>query len=60
MTPYGTGAYLLNFLGEESDATIRAAFGANYARLVEVITKYDPTNFFRVNQNVQPGPVAVA
>jgi FAD/FMN-containing dehydrogenase len=60
MTPYGTGAYLLNFLGEESDATIRAAFGANYAGLVEVKTKYDPTNFFRVNQNVQPGPVAVA
>jgi hypothetical protein len=60
MTPYGSGAYLLNFLGEESDATIKAAFGANHARLVEVKTKYDPTNFFRVNHNVQPGAVAVA
>jgi len=60
MTPYGSGAYLLNFLGEESDATIKAAFGANHARLVEVKSKYDPTNFFRVNQNVRPGPVAVA
>jgi hypothetical protein len=60
MTPYGSGAYLLNFLGEESDATIKAAFGVNHARLVEVKTKYDPTNFFRVNQNVQPRPVAVA
>jgi FAD/FMN-containing dehydrogenase len=60
MTPFGTGAYLLNFLGEESGATIEAAFGANYARLVELKTKYDPTNFFRINQNVQPGPAAVA
>ena len=60
MSAYGSGAYLLNFLGEESDATIKAAFGANYDRLVEVKTKYDPTNFFRVNQNVQPKPVAMA
>jgi FAD/FMN-containing dehydrogenase len=60
MSVYGSGAYLLNFLGEESDATIKAAFGANYDRLVEVKTKYDPTNFFRVNQNVEPKPVAMA
>jgi len=60
MSGYGSGAYLLNFLGEESDATIKAAFGANYDRLVEVKTKYDPTNFFRVNQNIQPRPVAIA
>jgi hypothetical protein len=34
--------------------TIRAAFGANYERLVAVKSKYDPTNFFRVNQNIVP------
>ena len=34
--------------------TIKAAFGANYDRLVEVKTKYDPTNFFQVNQNIKP------
>ena len=60
MSVYGSGAYLLNFHGEESDATIKAAFGANYDRLVEVKTKYDPSNFFRVNQNVEPKPVAMA
>jgi FAD/FMN-containing dehydrogenase len=60
MSGHGSGAYLLNFLGEESDATIKAAFGANYDRLVEVKTAYDPTNFFRVNQNLQPKPVALA
>jgi hypothetical protein len=54
MTPHGAGGYFLNFLGEEGDETIRAAFGPNYDRLVEVKTKYDPENFFRVNQNVRP------
>ena len=55
MAPYRSGTYLLNFLGaDETAETIRAAFGPNYDRLVEVKTKYDPTNFFRVNQNVSP------
>jgi FAD/FMN-containing dehydrogenase len=49
------GAYL-NFpgLGEEGDALVRAAYGGNYERLVELKTKYDPTNFFRMNQNIRP------
>jgi len=55
MAPYRSGAYLLNFLDrEEGDETIRAAFGVNYERLVAVKTKYDPANFFRVNQNIAP------
>jgi Berberine and berberine like len=54
MAPFRSGAYLLNFLGEESDDTIRAAFGTNFERLVAVKTKYDSTNFFRLNQNVTP------
>lgn len=54
MAPHRSGAYLLNFLGEEEDATIKAAFGANYQRLAEVKTRYDPGNFFRVNQNIRP------
>ena len=54
MAPFRSGAYLLNFLGEEGDDTIKAAFGSNYERLVEVKTKYDPANFFRVNQNIRP------
>ena len=53
LRPYSSGAYLLNFLHEEDD-TIRAAFGENYGRLVEVKNKYDPTNFFCINQNIQP------
>ncbi len=50
------GAYV-NYLGEgEGDARIRAAYGINYERLVAVKTKYDPTNFFRMNQNIRPAP----
>ena len=54
LQPYSSGAYLLNFLGEEGDDTIRAAFGENYERLIDVKNKYDPTNFFRLNQNIKP------
>jgi FAD/FMN-containing dehydrogenase len=54
MRPFSSGAYLLNALGEEDDRTIKAAFGRNYDRLRAVKKKYDPTNFFRVNQNIEP------
>ena len=54
LSPYSSGGHLLNFLGEESPDTIRAAFGANYPRLAEVKKKYDPTNFFSINQNITP------
>jgi len=59
MAPYRSGDYLLNFLGEGEDEAIAAAFGPNHARLVEVKTKYDPTNLFRVNHNIQPATVAM-
>lgn len=54
MQPYSSGGYFLNFLGDEPPATIRAAFGPNYARLADVKAKYDPTNFFSLNQNIVP------
>jgi FAD/FMN-containing dehydrogenase len=55
LQPHATGGHMPNFLDEEPQAVIQAAFGENYARLVEVKTKYDPTNFFSVNLNIQPG-----
>jgi hypothetical protein len=54
LRPFGTGAYFLNFLDRDDDGTVRAAFGTNYDRLVTVKNRWDPTNFFRVNQNVAP------
>ena len=54
LKPHSSKAYLLNFLGDEDPDLVRGAFGSNHARLVELKTKYDPTNFFSLNQNVEP------
>jgi FAD/FMN-containing dehydrogenase len=53
----GSGAYL-NFGGffEEGDRLIRNAFGENYERLVALKNEHDPTNLFRLNQNIKPTP----
>jgi FAD/FMN-containing dehydrogenase len=54
MWPHGDGVYV-NFLGNEGEARVREAYSAaTYARLAEVKAKYDPTNFFRLNQNIKP------
>ncbi len=47
----------INNLGEEGEDRVRAAYGENYQRLVEIKNNYDPANFFRLN-HVRPGPVA--
>jgi FAD/FMN-containing dehydrogenase len=47
------GAYV-NYLMEEGEERIRATYGDNYERLAAIKKKYDPTNFFRVNQNIKP------
>ena len=59
MTPFGTGKTNLNFpgLGDDPDF-VRAALGDNWDRLVDVKRTYDPTNFFRLNQNVEPSTTA--
>jgi FAD/FMN-containing dehydrogenase len=54
MVPSLTDGVYVNFLGSEGDERVRAAFGDNYDRLVEVKRRYDPENVFRVNQNVDP------
>ena len=55
LKPYTVGTYL-NFPGllEEGEAQLRASFGPNYERLVEVKTRWDPDNVFRLNHNVPP------
>jgi FAD/FMN-containing dehydrogenase len=54
MRPFSTGGVYANNLGEEGIDRVRAAYGENYPRLVAVKNKYDPTNFFRFNQNIRP------
>jgi len=54
LQPFSRGVYI-NEMGSEGDERIRAAYNAaNYARLVELKNKYDPTNFWRMNQNIKP------
>jgi len=57
METHGNGRIYANLMGADQmteDKQLRAAFGANYERLVELKRKYDPTNFFRLNQNIKP------
>ena len=54
MRPFSTGGVYVNNLGDEGEDRVRAAYGSNYDRLVALKTKYDPTNFFRLNQNIKP------
>ena len=54
MRPYLEQGVYVNNLGDEGEERIRAAYGPNYERLVALKNKYDPTNFFRVNQNIKP------
>jgi FAD/FMN-containing dehydrogenase len=53
--PYNLeGAYVNFMMDDEGDARIRATYGDNFKRLATIKRKYDPTNVFRVNQNVKP------
>ena len=52
--PYSAGGAYVNFMMDEGQERVRATYRGNYDRLVVVKDKYDPTNFFRVNQNIKP------
>jgi FAD/FMN-containing dehydrogenase len=52
LRPYSQNAHLLSALDVEAEDVIKSAFGANLGRLAAIKKKYDPTNFFRVNQNI--------
>jgi FAD/FMN-containing dehydrogenase len=51
---YSCGGAYVNFMMEEGQERIRATYRDNYDRLVAIKTEYDPTNLFRVNQNIRP------
>jgi hypothetical protein len=55
MQPFSMDTVYVNFLSNEGETRVKAAYGpAKYARLVALKNKYDPTNFFRLNQNIKP------
>jgi hypothetical protein len=56
--PYGAGGAYVNFMMDgEGEDRIRSTYRDNYERLAQIKAKYDPENFFRVNQNIPPKPI---
>ena len=53
---HSPGGLYVNFagLGEEGEALVKSAYGHNYAKLEALKNKYDPSNLFRLNQNIKP------
>jgi FAD/FMN-containing dehydrogenase len=52
--PFATGEVYVNHLDAEEAGRITGAYSRNYGRLVNLKNKYDPTNLFRLNQNIKP------
>ena len=52
--PYSAGGAYVNFMMDEGQERVQATYGDNYDRLLAIKNKYDPTNLFRVNQNIRP------
>ena len=56
MTAFASGGVYSNYLDHDDSDKVSASFGSNYLRLQEVKNKYDPNNFFKINQNIIPSP----
>ncbi len=53
--PYSLGASYVNFMTDEGEDRVKASYGEpKYRKLAQLKRKYDPTNFFRLNQNIKP------
>jgi FAD/FMN-containing dehydrogenase len=53
--PFTLGRTYVNFQSaDEGDERTRASYGKNYDRLARIKAKYDPSNLFRLNRNIQP------
>ncbi len=52
--PYSMGGAYVNFMMDEGQDRVRASYRENYDRLATIKRKYDPSNFFHVNQNIKP------
>ena len=56
MQRFCTKSRYVNYLSDDDtgDDPVRSAYGPNYDRLVQVKTRYDPTNLFHLNTNIKP------
>jgi FAD/FMN-containing dehydrogenase len=54
--PYSAGGAYVNMMMDEGEERVKASYRDNYARLAQIKAKFDPDNFFHVNQNIKPAP----
>lgn len=54
MRPFADEGLYVNFMNVATESEVRAAYAANYARLIALKAEYDPHNLFRLNQNIPP------
>jgi FAD/FMN-containing dehydrogenase len=54
LKPFTRPGIYVNYLGVEGEDRVKEAYGSQYDRLVTVKNKYDPNNFFHMNQNIVP------
>jgi FAD/FMN-containing dehydrogenase len=54
LKPYSKGGAYVNFMMDEGEESVKTSYSDNYQRLVEIKTKFDPENLFKVNQNIKP------
>ena len=54
MQPFASRGLYVNFMGQAGEPAVRDAYRTNYERLAALKNKYDPTNFFHLNQNIEP------
>jgi FAD/FMN-containing dehydrogenase len=54
LVPHSTGGVYVNQLNQYEQDRVRAAYGDNYDRLVDLKNEWDPENLFRKNQNIEP------
>jgi hypothetical protein len=52
--PFSAGGAYLNFMSEGGEERVRSAYRDNYERLAKIKKQYDPSNLFRINQNIRP------
>jgi hypothetical protein len=57
--PYSAGGAYVNFMMDEGEDRVKATYRDHYPRLAAAKGKYDPTNLFRVNQNIKPAAANV-
>lgn len=54
LIPHAAGGAYVNFMMEEEDGRVEDSYGTNFKRLGQIKKKYDPQNFFHINQNIEP------